>query len=145
MTPTTRQPLILVADDVPEYREDTADRLRREFSARVITADTVMGAVEVAKEHKDALDIIILDMHMPLDKNKAQVLIDGGIQFLRRFGADTVPVIVFTAYWSFQDCVVAVLAGAAAYIPKQSVLRGDGEEEGGINDLVATCGQLLPK
>jgi CheY-like chemotaxis protein len=148
MAETARQPLILVADDTPEYRDDIIpDRLGEDLGARSIGAGNVVDACVLAAKHHassdDPLDLIVLDMHMPLHKDTIEVAKDGGIQFLRAYRLVQCPVVVFTAYWSFCVCERAIRSGATAYVPKQSVNTGDGGTEGGINDLVETCRRLL--
>jgi CheY-like chemotaxis protein len=70
---------------------------------------------------------------------------DAGIQFLRSFGIAKCPIVVFTAYPSYEDCVRAVNAGATAYLPKQEQEVYNGRWEGGIDRLIDKCRTLLDK
>jgi CheY-like chemotaxis protein len=148
MNQVSDQPLVLVADDAPEFRETTIPDALRRLNAIVLKAKDVREACLLAAEHdahsEDPLDLIVLDMHMPLHEGVTTPAEDAGIQFLRSHELTECPVIVFTAYPSHRDCVRAVQAGAAAYLPKK---RQDayGGPEGGVDQLVATCRQLLAK
>jgi CheY-like chemotaxis protein len=149
MTNIERQPLILVADDDKEFRERIApEALERRLGARVLKAKDVLQACMTVAEHAvgsgDPLDLIVLDMHMPLHDNTIRVAEDGGIRFLRSYRLVQCPVVVFTAYPSYENCVRALGAGAAAYVPKASLKKGGtSETEGGLDALVDTCRALL--
>jgi CheY-like chemotaxis protein len=146
MSETNRSPLILVADDDNEFRTELVPtRLEMELGAETILAENVLEACMAVAEHggpEGSLDLVILDMHMPLHRDEARVDDDGGIRFLRSFGFLGCPVVVFTAYPSYQNCVLAAQAGAAAYLPKATHDSYHGPE-GGIDQLVAVCKQLL--
>lgn len=148
MNPVSEQPLVLVADDDEEFREEIIPEAMGRLDARILTAKDVRQACLVAAQHdaesKDPLHLIVLDMHMPLHEASIDPSEDAGIQFLRSYDLTECPVVVFTAYPSYQNCVRAVEAGAAAYLPKatQTVWGGP---EGGIDQLVETCRRLLAK
>ena len=148
MSQVSDRPLVLVADDDLEFREELLPEALARLNVRVVKAKDVREACLVAAEHdapsEDPLDLIVLDMHMPLHEDTKDVAADGGIQFLRSYELTTCPVIVFTAYGSYRNCVGAVEAGAAAYVPKMSHDTYDGPE-GGIDDLIETCRRLLEK
>ena len=146
------QALILVADDTPEFRERIIPKALERLNARVLLAKDVLEAFLIAMKHDvhslDPLDLVVLDMHMPLHQGSAAIAGDAGIRFLRScrilpaFDTTICPVVVFTAYPSWRDCVRAVQAGAAAYLPKQSQDTYWGQE-GGIDLLIDTCRALL--
>ena len=148
MTKAIDQPLVLVADDDEEFREDLIPRALRRLHARTLPAKDVLEACLAAAKHDshsdDPLNVIVLDMHMPLHENTTKIANDGGIQFLRSNQLTACPIVVFTAYPNFRDCVRAVQAGAAAYLSKSEPEAGE-EPEGGINDLVETCRRLLTR
>ena len=147
MNPTTDQPLVLVADDDQEFREELIPEALARLSVRVLTAKDVYEALSIAMKQdaqsEDLPDLIVLDMHMPLDSDTTEIAADGGIQFLRACRLAGCPVVVFTADPSYQNCVGAVQAGAAAYLPKSSHDTYEGNQEGGIDHLVAICRRLL--
>ena len=148
MTQVSDQPLVLVADDDQEFREEIIPEALGRLNARVLTAKDVLEACLVAAEHDahstDPLHLIVLDMQMPLHEGTTEPAADGGIQFLRGHQVTMCPVVVFTAYPSYENCVRAVQAGAAAYLPKgvQDTYVGP---EGGIDQLVDTCRSLWTK
>ena len=148
MNQISEQPLILVADDDREFREELIPEALGRLNARVLKAKDLQEACLVAAEHdassEDALELIVLDMHMPLHEDTKEIAANGGIQFLRGFDLSTCPVIVFTGYGSYRNCVGAAQAGAAAYLPKMTQDTFEGPE-GGVDQLVETCRRLLEK
>jgi len=146
MTEEQRKPLVLVVDDVPEYRQDLVPAMAETLGCRSVGACTVQEAIQIAAEHDsdsdDPIDLAIIDMHMPFDEEDATKIVeDGGTQCLQaiaQFRLLRFPCVVFTAFPSFTDCVAATRAGADAYIPK---VRRD--NEGGPEALRETCERLL--
>jgi CheY-like chemotaxis protein len=149
MNQVSDQPLVLVADDDDEFREEIIPEALRRLNARVLNARHVLEACLVVAEHdahsKEPLDLIVLDMHMPRHGDTAKTAANGGIQFLRSFNLAMCPVVVYTAYPSYQNCVRAVQAGAVAYLPKMTQDTYDGNQEGGVDELVETCRALLKR
>lgn len=147
MTEPVKQPLVLVADDDEEFREELIPTALGKINARVLKAADVAGACRLAAEHglgsDDALELVVLDMHMPLHERTVDVAKDGGIQFLKSIIATRCPVIVFTAYPNFRNCALAIRARASAYLPKKSQDAYKEGREGGVDDLIATCKRLL--
>ncbi len=147
MSEPSRKPLVLVADDDRDFREKIIPEALQRLNAHVEPAEDVLGACLVVAEHghrsDDPLDLIVLDMDMPLHKGTAQPSEVGGIRFLRSYGLVKCPVVVFTQYPSCRNCVEAVQAGAVAYLPKGEVEDRHGHWEGGVDDLVETCRRLL--
>lgn len=149
MTQNHRGPLILVVDDVPEFREDLLPSLAKSLGCRSIGAGTVHEAIQIAAEHgsasADPIKLAIIDMHMPYDE-KSMAALDSGtrcleaITQLKHLRLLDFPCVVFTAYPSFHDCVAATKAGAVAYVPK---VRHD--NEGGPDALRRICERLLRK
>jgi CheY-like chemotaxis protein len=142
MTTRKRKPLILIVDDVPEYRERILPALARILGCRSCTAGNVQEALRLASEHSpdsgDPVALVILDMHLLIDPDHINVVDDGGLRFLHRYKFTECPIVVFTAYPTFFNCVAAIQAGATAYIPK--VKR---DNEGGPDALRETCEKLL--
>lgn len=147
MTEPAEQPLLLVADDDEEFREELIPTAMREINARVLKAVNVTEACRIGAEHgsgsADALELVVLDMHMPLHDGTGHVAKDGGLRFLRSVVKLRCPVVVFTAWPDFRSCVSAIRAGASAYLPKMSQDSYMEGREGGIDDLVATSRRLL--
>ncbi len=143
---SSEQPLVLIVDDDPEFREELLPQALSCLDARVLKASNVEEALQVAAKHSaesaDPLKLIVLDMHMHLQPDTAGVPRDAGVQFLQKLQKPDCPVIAVTAYVSFRDCVKVARAGAAAYIPKQEHDAYCGPE-GGIDDLIKTCQKLL--
>ncbi len=140
------RPLVLVVDDDPEFREEILPEALGRLNARVLTAQDVLEARLVAAEHdadtNDPLNLVVLDMQMPRHGAEVETAEDGGIQFLRPYHRPDCPVVVFTAYPSYRNCVRAARAGAAAYLPKKEH-DAFGGPEGGIDGLIETCRCLL--
>ncbi len=141
MTEPVSQPLALVADDDHEFREEIIPKALGKIRARILKAENVADACRVAAENP--LEIVVLDMHMPLHKDTTELAKDGGIHFLKSVITAHCPVVVFTAYPNFRNCAAAIRAGAAAYLPKQSQDAYKEGREGGMDDLIATCTRLL--
>jgi len=154
MTEPTRKSLVLVADDEEEWQNLIRDSVE-ELNARVIVARNVQEACQLAAKHdpksKDALDLVILDMWMPLDagpipkteearKDKEEKEQEGGIAFLRSYRLVKCPIIVFTQWPSFANCVKAAREGAWAYVSKRELES----MEWGITVLQDLCRQYLP-
>ena len=141
-----RKPVVLVIDDDPGMREELRKNLGvLDPRVLVVEAGDVGEAIAVASHytrHSPApLDIAIIDMHMPQNKNQARVSVEAGMdvaEICLSLSFLNCPIMFFTAYPLYRDCVRAVKAGAYAYIPK---LRG--EKEGGMEDLMRQCETLL--
>jgi class 3 adenylate cyclase/CheY-like chemotaxis protein len=108
---TTREPLLLVVDDVEDNRYTLTRRLRHEGFERIVEA--VNGREALERLEAEAVDLVLLDIMMPE--------IDG-FEVLRRMKADTrlrdVPVIIISASEELESIVEAVRIGAEDYIPK---------------------------
>jgi CheY-like chemotaxis protein len=146
-----RKSLVLIVDDDSDYRESLLPIELERIGARSVAASDVDGALRLIESKfgpgsSDRLDLVILDMHMPLGASPGPIDEKAGVKLLNKvFGLHEYrlidcPVVVFTAYGSFRNCVSAVQAGAAAYIPK-APLEDTGE--GGLNDLLSNCKALL--
>ena len=146
MREAERQALILLVDDDPEFRLNILPEALSRLDARTLAASDVLSACLIVAEHhafsSDPLDLIVLDMNIPLHSGTSSTAIAGGINFLRSYELIRCPVVVFTAYPSFQNCVRSVQAGAQAYLPKMSQDSSEGRE-GGVDHLVETCRRLL--
>jgi CheY-like chemotaxis protein len=142
MPDRSREPLILVVDDQEEWREDLIPKHLGRLGARILKASSIQEAMSIAAKHdensEDSLDLIVLDMRLPQDASSI-IAEDGGIGFLRNYRLARCPMVVFTAYPTFANCVAAVKSGAEAYIPK----IGTAEGEGGMDALVAKVREIL--
>lgn len=143
MTELTREPLVLVIDDVELFAKELLPEMFSQMGCRVVSASNVQEGTKLAAQHApesdDPLDLVVLDMHMPLEEAEGRIAQDAGIRFLKEYRLSDCPVVVFTAYPEFSNCVDAVKAGATAYIPKTSRKN----QEGGPDDLRETCRRLL--
>jgi CheY-like chemotaxis protein len=148
-----REPLILVVDDDDEFREEIISPDLKELGARVIMARDVQEAVLMAAncdpEKGDSIDLLILDMHMPLSEEDIEIDKSAGIKTFNLIKEISLHSphcrsIVFTAHPSFKNCVESVKSGIYAYIPKRKLtLSEEIGTEGGYNELISTCKHIL--
>ena len=128
---------VLLAEDDTEVR----GILKREFEQsgfEVLEADSISGALALFEEQE--IVAIILDMKMPEEAGPPDEA--AGVRVLRaasHFGLakTTMPILVFTGYESYPNCVAAMKAGAYDYIPKGIV---------GVNtlrELVRRCRRAI--
>src|SRR2546430_16651979 len=118
MTAHVDFPKILVIEDFPVMRDTLRDRLSQ-LPAEVETCPDAGEAFERPRNPPTPpWKIVILDKLLP--PCGGQTAADLGIALLRahRLVAPGTPVIVFTGYESFPDCVNAMKAGAYDYIAK---------------------------
>ena len=103
----------LVVDDSSLARQIVSDILKKAFNASVVEANDGLEALQCL-ETKGPFDLILSDLQMPkMD----------GLTFLSvvRERFPTNPFVILTAFGSEEIAVQAITAGAANYIPKQSV------------------------
>ena len=121
--------VVLVIDDDEEFRDDILPTfVERKLGARAVTAASIAGGIKQLSEHTrntaEPAQLLILDMHMPESEAHVNVLADAGLQIMRHIRAlreyklVDCPIVVFTAYPSYANCVESVKAGADAYVPK---------------------------
>ena len=125
MSSGKRKPLVLIVEDNEDWRDSIQDLLTP-LEIRLELASSHRVGLEIAERHPpnsvDPIDLTILDMRMPY-KEKDYVKTNGGLDFL---GVQQLydlldhnsPIIVFTAYDSYDDCIEAIKAGAYYYLPK---------------------------
>ena len=108
---TVEKKEILVVEDDRLNRAMLADILSRQYF--VLTAENGLKALEVLRERKESVALILLDVMMP---------VMDGYGFLRRIREDpalsSIPVIVTTANGSEADELAALEQGAADFLPK---------------------------
>jgi CheY-like chemotaxis protein len=138
-----RKPLVLIVEDDPNWQESFPD-LFKPLNVRIKIAATLRQGLEIAEQYPpdsdDPLDLIILDMFIP--RNKGQIIDQsGGVHFLKEYGyiLRLVPVICFTAYESYDNCVEVIKAGAYNYIPKTDLGTGANNAK----RLLECCQKLL--
>jgi two-component system response regulator PilR (NtrC family) len=107
---TTRRRGVLVADDEASMRELLGMLLENE-GYRVFPARNGREAMAAFREHRSEIDLVIQDLKMP-ETN--------GIDLLSRFRQEAadVPVIVITAFSTWESAVDAMRVGAYDYIRK---------------------------
>lgn len=145
MNTRIKEPLVLIVDDDPEYREEILPEfVKTRLAGRALVAADVKSGLKVAAEHDpqsvDPLDLAIVDMHMPESPDTVAVK-EGGIECVTQalgLRVHPKPVVVFTAYPDYANCVKAIRAGARAYVEK---LPDTGEP--GIDILERECKRLL--
>jgi len=140
--------LVLIIEDDPEFREMIIAPELEKLGVRVLKADNLRKGLELASQHdpqsEDPLDLVVLDMQLPLtDKETVKPNVEAGVDFLHAYQLVDCPVIVFTAYASYENCVKSVKAGAAAYISKKKLKNGLGHLEGGLDAFLDRCQDLL--
>ncbi len=108
---------VLLAEDDEIVRND----LKAEFEAwgyRVLEAADIRVALDTIAANR--IDAIVLDMRMP-DELAGLRLLKAALYY--GFTDTSVPIVVFTGYESYENCVAAIRAGAADYVPKGIVGR----------------------
>jgi CheY-like chemotaxis protein len=139
-----RTPRILCIEDVPDH----AARFKEALSAIPAEVD-IAGNGDQALDFltvpgRKAYDLIVLDVRIP---RLAGGAIDNrwGVNFMLHHQKyyslvpSTTPVIVFTAYPLFNDCVECIRAGARDYLPKLDPYT----QISNLDLLVQRCTQLL--
>jgi two-component system, OmpR family, response regulator len=101
---------VLVIDDTKNIRMLLTTCLELK-GYKVLNADTGKLAIDIVKEEKDNIDIIFLDIRMPV-MNGTEVL-----KMIRDMGVKC-PVIIMTAYATVKNAVDCTRLGAAAYLQK---------------------------
>lgn len=115
---------VLVVDDSAIDRTAAAGLLRHRASLNVVFADSGRAALEAVHAHRP--DLVITDMQMP-DLDGLEL-----VDALRQ-SHPSLPVILMTAHGSEELAALALLKGAASYVPKRFMAR----------DLAPTVERLL--
>jgi CheY-like chemotaxis protein len=146
MTEKNRKPLVLVVDDEPDWQSKIRRMLEEQMEAEVEVAGTIQEACQVALKHlpgsSTPLDLMTVDMRMPAVSSDTVPEETAGIEVLRTYRLIHCPMIVFTQWPSYENCIRAVQAGAAAYIPKIKEKRKQGDQ-GGFEELTNWCEKVL--
>ncbi len=103
----------LVVDDSSLARQIIGDLLKKAFNASVVEASDGLEAIRFL-ETQGPFDLILSDLQMPNMDGLALLSV-----VRQRF--PTNPFVILTAFGSEEVAVQAITAGAASYIPKQSV------------------------
>ena len=124
--------VLLVEDD--EHARAALKEELGEHGIGVIEAGSIEAAIQAIR--CDGVDAVVLDMRMPPDEL-------AGLRLLRsifHFGIATVsvPIIVFTGFESYENCVAAMKAGAADYMPKRGTSGTNP-----VAELVRRCEKLM--
>ena len=144
MNDDARKPLMLVVEDSEDWRQ-MLRLLLEPLDCRLEMRETLDEAFEFADAHdaesNDPIDLVILDWRVP-DKADGAVDVKGGAAYLRRYNflPRTAPIIVFTAYPNYDECIEVINEGADYYLPKS--------EPGGVDNsqkLLDKCKELLKK
>jgi DNA-binding NtrC family response regulator len=122
---------VLLAEDDLSVRGSLKETFL-EYGFLVLEAGDIEQALETIANQK--MDAVVLDMRMPdhLD----------GLRLLRtafHFGLTNpaVPIIVFTGFESFDNCVESIKAGASDYLPKGK------PDVNTLRELVRRCERLI--
>ncbi len=105
------EPTVLVVDDAPLFREGLAAALRDEGFQVVATASDALSAISEARKHRP--DLVVLDVLMPGIS---------GLEVVDKI-VDASPrsrVVLLTSSESEEDLLMAIKAGAAGYIVKDT-------------------------
>lgn len=149
-----RKPLVLVIDDDADFRDRIIPKaLERALGVRTIKAANATEAKDQYNRHhilsQDPIDLVVLDMHMPESAHDG-ALVEKGLEILewvKRLGWIGIPVVVFTAFATFGNCVKSMHLGTRDYVPKMPMKHTLGPTqpitEGGTDDLIAACKRLL--
>jgi two-component system NtrC family sensor kinase len=106
-----RQETILVIDDNRQVANYLAKTILPSLGYAALLAHDGFSAMRLIQEHKQALDLILLDLQLP-DIN--------GLDLLRRLNQDgySIPAILVTAHGSEQVAVDAFRLGVQDYLNK---------------------------
>lgn len=129
MPETPEGPLVLIIDDDDEFRDTIGPAfVRQRLKGRTIPAKDIKSGIRQFSAHDahsdEPMDLAIVDMHIPPSESSIEIEGRGGLlvlealRFIRTYKLNHCPVVIFTAYPSYEDCVEAVKNGADGYVPK---------------------------
>lgn len=135
---------VLYVEDDQEYQE-AVPALLRNIGTETCVADNVADALRLAAGHgedsDEPFDLVVVDMHLPRTAG-ARAEHGAGIEVIMverlrhyRVPGPHVPIVVYTAYGNYENCVAAVKAGADAYVRKVDEPQ----------TLLETCRRLLAR
>jgi len=104
---------VLLVEDDPDVRSALRDEFR-DYGCNVLEAGNVEQGLEVIRD--SVVDGVVLDMRMPEDLVGGLHLLRSGLYF--GIAKPSVPILVFTGYPSYDNCVAAIKSGAWGYLPK---------------------------
>lgn len=105
---------ILLIDDEPAVRVVTR-RLLTELGHRVMTADTGQRGVQLFREHRQAIELIVLDLTMP-ERSGEQILDD------LRLVRDDVPVVITSGFQASDASNLLRVANVVGFLDKPHTL-----------------------
>lgn len=107
---------ILVADDHPLYREAVRTQIERMFAGAIVDeAASLSEALAVARAEASALDLILLDFHMPgMSLNAVPDIVKS---------LPHVPIAVISGVAEPADIRATIRAGARGFLPKTATGR----------------------
>ena len=140
--------MLIVEDSKELINEVLVPRLEKEFpGVSIVLAHNVEEVAQFAAHHD--FDVVILDMHMPLDGDlgKQDSMHEGGLLCISRYKwIEKAKVVVFTAWPSFENARKCGEAGVDAYVPKDTCrIQGVGDRdkiEGGVDELIRVIDSL---
>jgi len=106
----THQKTILLAED-DEINAYLIDRIFSKYDINLITATNGKEAVNIFKEQHDKIDMVLLDLRMPIMNGFE------AISIIRKINSE-IPVIAYTAYCSKPEIAEIIKAGFDDYISK---------------------------
>jgi CheY-like chemotaxis protein len=143
MTQTGKSARVLIVEDAAEFRDEILAPWFTQQGAQVVTIPCLDDARNVAAAGSAPFDLVVLDMHFPVD---GELATEAGLEMLailQHYRLTGGAVVIFTAYPSFSNCVAAIRAGATDYISKDRIDTPWGGVEGGTRQLFDRCRALL--
>ncbi len=142
-----KKQIVLIIEDNKKWQIEI-QHLLESFKVKFLVASTIAEGLNIAKEFSkkpsNLIDLVILDMRIPFKKN-TKTDHKGGIKFIKlqlyNFFHNTPPIIFFTAYPNYDQCIEAIKDGAYYYLPKSSHIPGVNNSE----RLMKMCGEILCK
>jgi len=136
----TRGPLVLVVENEEKWAAAIHQALVPLGVQTKCVGNQRDGWKFMSEHGADSAKLVVLDIRIPMDEGKA-VEDNGGIKLLRilttyKFLAPMVPVVVYTAFPNYEQCVECMRAGAFWYLAKST-------EEKRSEELIDVCRAAL--
>lgn len=138
-------PLVLVLDDEPDWLEEIRHALAgitRNIAGVTSAQEALAFQAEHGPETSNPVRLIVLDVQIPWKEGET-INERGGLDLLPCLLLEyelihsSIPVVVFTAYPDFDECIECIRAGAYYYLPKNE----SGKTR--LPDLTNICARAL--